>query len=184
MINMKSFDAMRKELKVFAQKREEVISRSREMIQLSKRIIYSVQRHDSSAQLVTQLKKAKSALPKDAFDTGMQSVALQEYVEALTLFALVEKGKLPTAKELNVPVHEYLMGLCDLTGELVRMAVNAAIRKQFQDVERWHHITAELYGEFLKLDLRNGELRKKSDQIKWNLQKLEGLMYDLKSKSS
>ena len=77
---MKSFDAMRKELKVFEQKREEVISRSREMIQLSKRIIYSVQRHDSSAQLVTQLKKAKSALPKDAFDTGMQSVALQEYV--------------------------------------------------------------------------------------------------------
>ena len=76
------------------------------------------------------------------------------------------------------------MGLCDLTGELVRMAVNAAIRKQFKDVERWHHITAELYGEFLKLDLRNGELRKKSDQIKWNLQKLEGLMYDLKSKSS
>jgi hypothetical protein len=40
----------------------------------------------------------------------------------------------------------------------------------------------EIYGEFLNFDLRNGELRKKSDQIKWNMQKLEDLVYDLKKK--
>ena len=40
----------------------------------------------------------------------------------------------------------------------------------------------EIYGEFLKLHLRNGELRKKSDAIKWNLKKLEEVMYDISMK--
>ena len=40
-------------------------------------------------------------------------------------------------------------------------------------------IVEEIYGEFLKFDLRNGELRKKSDAIKWNLNKLEDLTLSL-----
>jgi hypothetical protein len=40
-------------------------------------------------------------------------------------------------------------------------------------------VVDEIYGEFLKMDLRNSELRKKSDQIKWNLKKLEEIAYDI-----
>jgi hypothetical protein len=32
----------------------------------------------------------------------------------------------------------------------------------------------------LDFDFRSGELRKKSDAIKWNLKKIEDILYDLK----
>jgi hypothetical protein len=34
----------------------------------------------------------------------------------------------------------------------------------------------------MKFDLRNGELRKKFDEIKWNLKKIEDIAYDIKMK--
>jgi hypothetical protein len=43
-------------------------------------------------------------------------------------------------------------------------------------------VVEEIYGEFLQLNLRGGELRKKSDQIKWNLQKLEDMAYNISKK--
>ena len=36
-----------------------------------------------------------------------------------------------------------------------------------------------LYGQFVKFDFRNGELRRKYDAIKYNLQKVERILYDL-----
>ena len=66
-----------------------------------------------------------------------------------------------------------------MTGELVRLAVNQSIRKnKIQALEIKDFVT-DIYGEFLKLDFRNGELRKKSYSIKWNLRKLEDLALNL-----
>ena len=54
-----------------------------------------------------------------------------------------------------------------------------AIKKDFNSVLKIRLLVEEIYGEFLKFDLRNGELRKKSDAIKWNLNKLEDLVLSL-----
>ena len=72
-----------------------------------------------------------------------------------------------------------MSGLADLTGELGRKAVHDAIKKDFNSVLKIRLLVEEIYGEFLKFDLRNGELRKKSDAIKWNLNKLEDLVLSL-----
>jgi len=69
--------------------------------------------------------------------------------------------------------------LCDLAGELVRKAVKDSIKKNFDSVLEIRDFVEELYGEFLKFNLRNGELRKKSDSIRWNLNKLEELALDV-----
>jgi len=74
------------------------------------------------------------------------------------------------------------MGLCDLTGELVRKAVNDVIKKNFKQAMEIKDLVDEIYGEFLKFNLRNSELRRKSDQIKWNLKKLEDVVFELKLK--
>ena len=37
----------------------------------------------------------------------------------------------------------------------------------------------ELYGEFLNFDMRNGDLRKRFDSIKWNLRKLEDVSLEI-----
>ena len=64
----------------------------------------------------------------------------------------------------------------------MRKSVFYIIKDKFSEAEKLKELVDELYHQFLKLTLRNGELRKKSDQIKWNLEKLSNMMYDLKIK--
>ncbi len=182
MINRKDFEEIGKELDEFEEQREKVIALSREILKLSKLTIYSLQRNDlksaekSSAQMTAAFKK----LPKDLYDAGIQKVAVQEYVEAMTLLHLMKGSSLPTRKMLEVESEDYLMGLCDLTGELVRKAVQDVTHDRPDDAKKIHSFVDELYGEFLKFNPRNGELRKKIDSIKWNLKKLDEVAYDLK----
>ena len=115
-------------------------------------------------------------------DTNINSVAFQEYVEAIAFYEFVKNKKIPTKASLGVSAEDYLSGLCDLTGELVRKAIYDVIHRKFDEAERIKELVHDIYGEFLKLHLRNGELRKKSDSIKWNLKKLEEVMYDISMK--
>lgn len=182
MLNKKDFELIKKELEDFDLKREETIQSSREVIKLSKQIIYSVHRNelDNASRLVKEIKnKIKLLDKKKNYDTGISFVAFQEYVEALTFYEIIKNDKLPTKKELDVDVEAYLTGLADLTGELVRKAVHDAIKKDFKSVVKIKDLVEDIYGEFLKFDLRNGEVRKKSDSIKWNLHKLEDMVFSL-----
>ena len=182
MLDKDNFKKIQKELQEFEEKREEVIQLSRQIITLSKRIIYGLQRNDVDKKLIAEIRQMVKKLPKETYDTGMQSVAVQEYVEAVCFYEMLITNKVPTDKDLGVYVYEYLLGLCDLTGELVRKAVQCVINKDYQQALNIKDLVEDIYGEFLKLDLRNGELRKKADSIKWNLKKLEDVAYDLKIK--
>ena len=69
--------------------------------------------------------------------------------------------------------------MCDFTGELVRMTTNLVLKKKFKEAQKVRDLVDEIYGEFLKFDLRGGELRKKSDSIKHNLRRIEDILYDV-----
>ena len=185
MLNKKDFGKIRKEIEAFDAKRESIIQTSREVINLSKRIIYAVHRDDikSASLYVKDIEKKKKSLDAHVWlDANISQTALQEYVEALCYYHFVKDKKMPTKASLKVDNESYLMGLCDLTGELGRKAVNEAIKKNFKQVMVIKNLVEEIYGEFLDFNLRNGELRKKSDQIKWNLKKLEDVVFELKLK--
>jgi predicted translin family RNA/ssDNA-binding protein len=186
MINKKEFEEIRKDLYRIDEKREEIIQTSREIISVSKQIIYAAQRNDmnEAERAILDIKGKISKLKKVNIttDTNINSVAFQEYVEAVTFFEFVKTGKIPSKKSLGVSSEDYLCGICDLTGELVRKAIFEVIHKNYSEAERIKTFVDEIYGEFLKLNLRNGELRKKSDSIKWNLKKLEEVMYDVAMK--
>ena len=183
MINTKEFDEIRTKLENLDKQREEVIQTSREAISLSKRIIYAAQREDfkEAEKLIKPIKSkiAKLRPITGPVDTSINRVAFQEYVEAICFYEFLKSGKLPSCKSLNVSVEDYLMGVCDLTGELGRKAIFDVIHNNISKAKKIKDIVSEIYGEFLKFNLRNGELRKKSDSIKWNLKKLEEIMYDL-----
>lgn len=185
MINKKEFSSIRAELVKSEKKREVLIQNSRETIRLSKLIIYALHRDDikKAEFLVKKIKAKVKSLPAENHSTGMRHVAFQEYVEALTLLSFVKTGKIPIRSQLKVDTGAYLGGLADLTGELVRNAVNKAIKKKYDEVFKIKDFVAAIYGEFLQLDLRGGELRKKSDQIKWNLNKLEDMAYEIRRKN-
>lgn len=188
MINKKDFAEIRRIMENIDNSREIVIQGSREVIGLSKQIIYAIQRDDinEASSLVGRIrikvKKLKSAKLNMQLDTNIHSVAMQEYVEAICFYDFVKAGKVPSHKTLGVNVDDYLMGICDLTGELCRKAVFEVIKKRFKEAEKIKNLVEEIYGEFLRFNLRNGELRKKSDSIKWNLKKLEEIMYDVSMK--
>ncbi|MBS3146211.1 hypothetical protein J4471_00780 [Candidatus Woesearchaeota archaeon] len=181
MINKQEFKEIGKELKKFEEEREDSIQKSREIITISKQIIYSIHRNDISKaeKLSQEIKKKMSNLSSNSYDTAMVTVAQQEFVEAVTFLDFVKKKVIPTRKELKIETEPYLLGLCDLTGELVRMAVNCAIRKQIDEVMKIRELIDEIYGEMLLFDFRNGEMRKKYDSIKWNLKKVEDIILEI-----
>lgn len=181
MLNKKEFDRIREDFRKFEAIREQVIKTSRSVINLSKQIIFALQRNDrkTAESLLKDIRKQVKELPDKPYDAGIQNVARQEYVEAVAFYEFVVHNKIPSASELGVEDEDYLLGLCDLTGELVRKAVMDGIGKDFESAKQIHSLVQEVYGEFLKIDMRNGELRKKADSIKWNLKKLDDLLYDI-----
>tara|TARA_Y100000310_G_scaffold166850_1_gene166524 strand:+ start:8427 stop:9002 length:576 start_codon:yes stop_codon:yes gene_type:complete len=191
MLNKNEFTKIRKELETYDKQREVLINEGRALLKLSKCMIYSVHRNNLSEtkSLLKQIKSAKFKLDKTAKRTKELSAepsyssALQEYAEAFCYYYFVTYKKLPSKKTLGVNSEDYLLGLCDLTGELGRRAVSLATKREFKEVEIIKDTVEEIYGEFLKFNLRNSQLRRKSDSIKWNLKKLEEIMYDIRQRA-
>lgn len=190
MLNKQDFKNMRKEYHDFDKKREELIKGSRSILKLSKQIIYSVHRKDmkNAKIVVAKITKALNALQKlvknnPKLETvGAYKVAVGEYAEALLYYHFIKDNKIPTHTQLKINTKHYLLGLCDLTGELVRKAVFLAGKGKYKDVIKIKNCVDEIYGEIIKFNIRNGDLRKKSDSIKYDLKKLEDLTLQIKLK--
>ena len=139
----------------------------------------------TSALLLLEHKIHKLFISLDAITThskkllfeGSYKVAIQEYVEAILYYNFIKTGKLI---DLKVSATHYILGLADLPGELVRKAVYFAGKGKVEQVIKIKDEVDQIYGELLKFDFRNNEVRKKVDGIKYDLRKLEDLVLDLK----
>lgn len=189
-VDKRAFAAMREQLARFDQLREELIKSSRDALTLSKKAIYALHRNET-AQARKQLAAAKGVIArlrkliaKDAHlaATGAYNEALEEYVEASCYFALLTRKTLPTAAQLGVDVDSYLPGLCDLVGELVRKAINSAIKGDTNTALEIRDFVTSVYQELMLFDFRNIPVRRKFDSIKYGLEKLEDLALQLKMK--
>ena len=190
MLNKKDLNEMRKEFNSFDDKRELVIKKSRDVLKLSKQVIYAVHRDDLSeaGKLVKKIeadkKKAEELVSSNSKleSIGAYRVAIGEYVEALLYYHFVKNKRIPTHKTLRVSTEHYLLGLIDLTGELGRKAVQLAGKGKFKDVVKIRDAVSEIYGALLKFDFRDSDQRRKFDSVKYDLKKLEDLVLDLKLK--
>jgi len=186
-LDKKDFEGMRKEIETYDEKREELIRQSRDIIKLSKQIIYAVHRKEMKnaekdleeiKKIVVKISEKVKKDPK--LDIGSFKEGIQEYVEAAAYYYFEKENKIPKRTELNVDTEYYLLGLCDLTGELVRNAVNSGINDNTEKVIKIKEFVDELYDELMQFDLRNSELRRKVDAVKWDLKKLDDLVFGLK----
>jgi predicted translin family RNA/ssDNA-binding protein len=182
MIDKTEFQTIRNNIASDDKKREEVITLSREVIKLSKVAINSVHRNEfeRSKKTLSDMKHKVAELKEEPVTSGIKDVAFQEYVEALSFYIFMTETRLVTQKESEIDENNYLLGLCDLTGELMRKAVQSVINEDPEKVVHIRQMISDLYDEFLQMDLPNSELRKKADSIKWNLHKVEDIIYDLK----
>jgi len=190
MINKEEFKKIGEELKDYDSSREQLIKKARDVLKTSKRLIYSVHRANlkEADNLFKEAAREKEAIDsltkkdKSLVHEGSYIDALEEYAEAMLYYSFVKKKKIISRKEIGVGTEAYLRGMCDFTGELARKAVSLAVKRQFDDVDEIKRVVEDIYDEFLKFDLRNGMLRKKSDSIKHNLKRIEEIVYDSRKK--
>ena len=188
MINKTLFAHLQKTLEQHDTKRELIIRESRDALKLSKKAIYSIHRADIARghELLASAHKHLAAAKKHAdnnphlLTTGAYLEAQEEFAEASFYHAFTANQKFPTPETLGVDHDQYLSGMCDLVGELVRAGINAAINEQYDKTRNIKELIAGIYAELMKFDFRNSPLRRKFDSIKYGLEKLEDVILDLK----
>jgi len=100
-----------------------------------------------------------------------EALAKKEQVEELLGLANTTSVKLD--------IEEYLIGLTHLSNELSRLSVNCVTSEDYSRPERIADFITSLNSGFRLLNLKNDGLRKKFDGIKYDLKKVEEVVYDL-----
>jgi translin len=169
--------------------RRQIISLSNNVLNNSKKAIFAIHRKDleTSRQRIIESEKIIEKMNNKfgsnrVLEEGSFMAALEEYVEAKLFINFIEKGKISKIKEIKIPVESYLGGICDLTGELVRKATNAAINNDFEEIEKINKIINEILNELIDFDI-TGYLRTKYDQARGNLRKIEQICYEVNLKN-
>lgn len=187
MLDKKDLETIKRGIDAIEKERDTVIRTSRDVVKLSKKVIYALHRNDtaSAGKAVAEMDKVFKALSASAkspkiLSSGSYKVAVQEYVEAFCFYELMKNNRIPANSKLKLDPEFYLMGLIDLTGELVRKAINSAIKGDYKTSVRLKELVSELYDELLLFDFAGGELRKKFDSVKYDLKKLDDLVLSLK----
>jgi hypothetical protein len=76
-----------------------------------------------------------------------------------------------------IPIEDYLHGLISMSNELARLAVTSVIAGDYQRPMAISAFVEELYGGFQLLNLKNDALRKRFDSIKYDIKKIEEVVY-------
>ncbi len=187
MVNKKFFLDLKKDYTFFNRNRREIIGWSSDALHKSKIAIFSIHRGqvEEAARILEEVEKnfikLEPVFKKSAAlrSEGSYKAALEEYVEAKMLYKLVVDKKISPIKEVKVDFDSYLGGLCDTTGELVRLAIREATDGRVKEVEKIRDLITEIMGELIEFNLTS-YLRTKYDQAKTNLKKIEQMVYEIK----
>ena len=123
-----SLTLISKNLEKTNSKREFLIKNNRETVILCSQAIISIHKNDLNAAK-KKIAKAKSELTKLKQKTSGNLVRYiitpeQEFVEAVSLLAVIEGKEIPSVKSLNVSDESYILGLLDCIGELKRQVID------------------------------------------------------------
>ncbi|HAH04061.1 MAG: hypothetical protein UV78_C0073G0011 [Parcubacteria group bacterium GW2011_GWA2_43_17] len=178
---------IKKNLDTYQKERNVIINQSRQILQAAKKSIFAWHRLDQkqAKNALAEAEKVLSSLGKTynkasrlKFE-GSFKAAVEEYVEAKLFSLVMNKKNIEAIKLDNIGPEEYIGGLCDLTGELVRQAVLQATKGNFKELERYRSIAEEVVGFLLTLYL-TGYQRQKFDDAKRNLKRLEQIIYEVR----
>jgi len=187
MINKTFLKKISTDLKSFQKERGFIINRSRDILQASKEAIFATHRLDNKIALES-INRAETILKELSknYDKGNRlrfegsyKAAVEEYVEAKLFMKLMDGEKIDAIKFGNIGPEEYIGGMADVTGELVRQAVLQSTKNEFGNIKKYHSVTEEIVGFMLNLYM-TGHSRQKFDEVKRNLKRLEGILYDIK----
>jgi len=79
----------------------------------------------------------------------------------------------------HIDIEDFLMGLLNLVSELSRLAVNSVVAGDYARPYKISKFVNNLNSGFRLLNLKNDSLRKRFDALKYDVKKIEEIVYDL-----
>ncbi|KAF8798796.1 Translin [Phlegmacium glaucopus] len=116
--------------------------------------------------------------------TAVFAAALIEYLTSRTLLTLHRAAETIGIKEewsdrITLPVEDYLHALISLVNELARLAVNAVTLSKFDEPIKISIFVKDIFVGFTMLNLKNDTLRRRYDSLKYDIKKVEEVVYDV-----
>ncbi len=186
MINKKFIQKLKKNYDKHGSERRQIISLSNAVLHGSKRVIFALHRDGikQAGILLDEAEKSLQSLEKKfgynrLIQEGAYKAGAEEYVEAKMFYRVITGKKVDKIDKIQLAVDSYLGGICDLTGELVRRAVNMAAAGNVKEVEKIKLAINDIMAELTEFDM-TGYMRTKYDQAKNSLKKIEQIDYEIK----
>ncbi|KAG9255754.1 Translin [Emericellopsis atlantica] len=79
----------------------------------------------------------------------------------------------------HITIEEYLLALTDFTSDLSRLAINSVTMGDFELPLVISTFIKDLFAGFQVLNLKNDILRKRADAVKYDVKRVEDVVYDL-----
>ncbi|UCB59468.1 MAG: RNA-binding protein [Thermoplasmatales archaeon] len=164
--------------------REKALRYSREIIIGCRKAIQNIhQIHMKNAK--NNIKKSSDKLQDlygltkehpDLYHAGFVENAAQELVEASCLYNVMRGRDLPDPDEIQTTYSSYLLGLCDLVGELRRTALDSIRCGKAKKADSYLDMMEEIYDVIIRFDYPSGliPIKKKQDMIRSLIEKTRG----------
>jgi len=179
---------------------ERLVKKSRDITLGSKRLIFALHRlkpgsdiRKEISQQLLQVRELIGQVAKDIEGKGFWkfhrafSPGIQEYIEAATFLGFLETGTLISRETLQeelkpftllqiITLDDYLLGVGDLTGEMMRLAVRSVTQGEFDLCNNICVFLRNLYLQFKQLPNNHiDELDKKISVMSSSVEKVENV---------
>ncbi len=194
----KDLNELANEIKLSFEVKHKALKLNQELTVESKAIIFSIHRNEKS-KAKRRLEKLQNLLSKalEKYDITLFKDSIEEFFEAKMFFDVKYNKKLPNRNEIfdlksincsqnkvirnEIINSTYAGALSDLTGELVRYAYALAFKDKIDEIYEIKDFIERIRSFLIKANLTH-DLRRKFDAIKYNLDKIIQILYDLEIK--
>jgi translin len=112
----------------------------------------------------------------ELFHAGFVENAAQELVEASCLYNIMRGVDLPDPDEIKTTYSSYLLGLCDLVGELRRCALDKIREGSSKEADDYLSMMENIYDVIIRFDYPSGliPIKKKQDIVRNLIERTRG----------
>ena len=164
--------------------REDALKYSRDIIISCRRGIQQLHRNQIQ-EAETYLKQASVKVAQlydftkgypDLFHAGFVENASQEFVEVFCLYNIMKGEDLPDPDTIQTTYSSYLMGLCDVVGELRRGALDFMLDGNSIKAHEYLHHMDRIYDAIMSFDYPSAlvPIKKKQDMVRGLIEKTRG----------
>ncbi|TKY86758.1 hypothetical protein EX895_004398 [Sporisorium graminicola] len=147
------------------------------------------------SQVRAKVGELADLIPDDGFYRWCDefSQPLKNLVSSIALIVLLTTGGLVTKAqasdvlglanveegEVHLATEDYLHALINTINDLPRLAVNSVTLGDYRTPVRLASFVKQLHSAFQLLNLKNDSLRKRFDSLKYDVKKIEEIVYDI-----